>query len=77
MKKLVFVAALFVLIMSALAACGGSGGGGNANSANLTVWAMGAEGDNLKTLATSFNQQNPGIHVNVQSIPWSNAHAKF
>ena len=77
MKKLVFVVALFVLIMSALAACGSSGGGGNANSANLTVWAMGAEGDNLKTLATSFNQQNPGIHVNVQSIPWSNAHAKL
>lgn len=77
-KKHVVLVVLLVLVMSVLAACGGgSGKSGNANSGNLTVWAMGAEGDNLKTLATSFMQQNPGIHVSVQSIPWSDAHAKL
>lgn len=38
---------------------------------------MGAEGDNLKTLAADFTKQNPGIQVSVQSIPWSDAHSKF
>lgn len=78
-KRLVVLVALLALVIPVLAACGssGSGNGGNANSANLTVWAMGTEGDNLKTLATSFTQQNPGIHINVQSIPWSDAHAKL
>lgn len=76
-QKNMFVVVLMVLAMSLLAACGGSGSGGNANSAHLTVWAMGAEGDNLKTLAADFTKQNPGIQVSVQSIPWSDAHSKF
>ena len=76
-QKNMFVVVLMLLAMSLLAACGGGSGGGNANSAHLTVWAMGAEGDNLKTLAADFTKQNPGIQVSVQSIPWSDAHSKF
>lgn len=78
-KRHVVLVVLLALMMSVLAACGNGGGGssGNASSATLNVWGMGTEGDNLKTLATSFMQQNPGIHINIQSIPWSNAHAKL
>jgi len=70
---------LFVLVLSLITvACGGgSSGGGNPNSASLTVWGMGAEGDSLKVLASDFMKQNPGIHVTVQSIPWANAHQKL
>lgn len=69
---------LFMLVLSLSAvACGGGSGGGNPNSANLTVWAMGAEGDSLKVLTSDFMQQNPNIHVTVQSIPWSDAHSKL
>jgi maltose-binding protein MalE len=42
-QKNVFLAALLILVMSILAACGGGASSGNANSANLTVWGMGAE----------------------------------
>src|SRR5205807_1798498 len=52
-------------------------GGGNPNSANLTVWGMGTEGDDLKVLASDFMKQNPNIHVTVQAIPWSDAHNKL
>jgi multiple sugar transport system substrate-binding protein len=38
---------------------------------------MGTEGDSLKVLATDFMQKNPNIHVQVQAIPWSDAHQKF
>jgi ABC-type glycerol-3-phosphate transport system substrate-binding protein len=51
-RKNVFIAVFLVLVMSLLAACGGGASSGNANSANLTVWGMGAEGDSLKILAT-------------------------
>ena len=78
-QKIVFMLALLVLTMGLLAACGsgGSSNSGNPNSANLTVWGMGAEGDSLKVLANDFMKQNPGIHVTIQSIPWANAHQKL
>lgn len=75
----------------ALTGCGRAdtpaGGGGTttgaavnasaAASGTLEVWAMGAEGDKLKTLTDKFTAANPGVKVNVTSIPWSSAHDKF
>ncbi|HZU67742.1 MAG TPA: sugar ABC transporter substrate-binding protein [Ktedonobacteraceae bacterium] len=76
--KLLAILAPLTLLVMVLAACGGGGGGsGNANSGNLTIWAMGTEGDNLKVLANDFMKQNPNIHITVQSIPWSDAHSKL
>ena len=43
----------------------------------ITVWAMGAEGDKLPTLAKQFESNNPGAKVNVTAIPWDAAHDKF
>jgi multiple sugar transport system substrate-binding protein len=77
----VFILATLMLTMWLVAACGGpgggGGGGGNANTANLTIWGMGSEGDSLKVLTSDFMKQNPGIHVTVQSIPWLAAHQKL
>jgi multiple sugar transport system substrate-binding protein len=44
---------------------------------NLTVWAMGTEGENLPKLTKSFEQANPGVKVTVTPIPWDAAHNKF
>jgi multiple sugar transport system substrate-binding protein len=43
----------------------------------LTVWAMGAEGDKLPALLKEFEAANPGVKVNVTAIPWDGAHDKF
>src|SRR6478735_5107532 len=43
----------------------------------ITVWAMGAEGDNLSKLTKDFEAANPGVSVKVTSIPWAAAHDKF
>ena len=43
----------------------------------ITVWAMGAEGENLPTLAKEFEAENPGTTVQVTPIPWDAAHDKF
>jgi multiple sugar transport system substrate-binding protein len=48
-----------------------------AASGDITVWAMGAEGDNLPKLTKDFEAANPGVHVNVTAIPWDAAHDKF
>jgi multiple sugar transport system substrate-binding protein len=48
-----------------------------AASGTLEVWAMGAEGDQLKAVTDKFMAANPGVKVNVTSIPWSSAHDKF
>ncbi len=43
----------------------------------ITVWAMGAEGQNLPDLAKDFEAANPGVKINVTAIPWASAHDKF
>ena len=72
----------------ALSACGRSTGAAASNdqakdvssgkaNGTITVWAMGAEGDKLPTLAKQFESANPGAKVNVTAIPWDAAHDKF
>jgi len=46
-------------------------------SGTITVWAMGAEGDNLSKLTQDFEAANPGVKVQVTAIPWDAAHDKF
>jgi multiple sugar transport system substrate-binding protein len=71
-----------------LAGCGrdnGSASGGQTAKAisggkatgSITVWAMGAEGENLPALAKEFEAANPGVKVNITAIPWDAAHDKF
>jgi multiple sugar transport system substrate-binding protein len=48
-----------------------------AATGTITVWAMGAEGENLPTLAKEFETANPGVKVEVTPIPWDAAHDKF
>ncbi len=44
---------------------------------DLQVWAEGNEGELLPKLLKGFEQQNPGVHVTVTSIPWQGAHDKL
>ncbi len=43
----------------------------------ITMWAMGAEGENLPALTKEFEAANPGVKVQVTAIPWDAAHDKF
>ena len=62
--------ALFILL---LAACNKNAH----DSARLHVWAIGAEGEHLGTMARQFEQEHPDIRIEVQSIPWSAVHEKL
>jgi multiple sugar transport system substrate-binding protein len=82
--RIVRLATLAAALAFALAACGGddeegAGGGeaGGAPSGEITVWAMGAEGEKLDVLAKDFMQQNPEITVKVTPIAWEVAHDKL
>ena len=46
-------------------------------SGELTVWAMGAEGTKLGTLADAFMEANPGVKVSVTPVDWGQAVAKL
>jgi len=41
------------------------------------MWAMGREGEVVGELLTDFEREHPGVHVDVQQIPWSAAHEKL
>ncbi|MGB3543876.1 sugar ABC transporter substrate-binding protein [Rubrivirga sp.] len=43
----------------------------------LEFWAMGAEGENVRPLLDQFEDENPGIRVEVQRLPWTSAHEKL
>jgi multiple sugar transport system substrate-binding protein len=47
------------------------------DSITLRFWAMGAEGERVAQMMPEFERENPGIHVRVQSMPWSAAHEKL
>jgi multiple sugar transport system substrate-binding protein len=44
---------------------------------DITVWAMGTEGDNLGVLADAFMQEFPDISVEVTAVPWDAAHDRI
>ncbi|HZB49452.1 MAG TPA: sugar ABC transporter substrate-binding protein [Mycobacteriales bacterium] len=63
---------------------GGAGGGEEAKgisegpaTGEITVWAMGAEGEKLPTLAKEFEAANPGVTVKITPVPWDAAHDKI
>lgn len=78
---------LSLVLALVLAGCGGNGetqvqsgqqtGDGGEISGDLTVWAMGAEGENLPELAKQFEQEHGGITVKVVPVPWETAHDKL
>ena len=60
-----------------LAVTGGCGRAPEKGTTTLRFWAMGREGEVVQELLPEFERQNPGIHVEVQQIPWTAAHEKL
>lgn len=83
------VALVAALALTTVAACGraddtGSAGGGEAAeltegaaTGELTVWAMGAEGEALPGFVDDFVADNPDVDIEVVPIPWDAARDKF
>lgn len=79
-------AAVALAAMLALAGCGRDGGGGQETAqpigegkatGEITVWAMGTEGEKLSALADDFMKENPEAKVTVTAVPWDGAHDKL
>lgn len=81
------LAALAVTAL-ALSACGrgdedpsgaqeGEAVAGGTASGEITVWAMGTEGEQLSVLADEFMKENPEAKVSVTPVPWDGAHNKL
>ncbi len=63
-----------VLAMFALAACSRK----DTDSRQvLTFWAMGREAEVVGQFLPEFERSHPGIHVDLQQIPWTAAHEKL
>ncbi len=43
----------------------------------LRFWAMGRESEVLEALMPAFEAEHPGVHVRIESLPWTAAHAKL
>ncbi|MGB3445040.1 MAG: sugar ABC transporter substrate-binding protein [Actinophytocola sp.] len=46
-------------------------------SGDISVWAMGTEGEKLSALADDFMKENPDAKVTVTPVPWDGAHNKL
>lgn len=58
-----------------LGACGGAHTAGGTQQ--VTFWAMGREGEAVRTLIPAFERAHPHIRVNVDILPWKEAHQKL
>lgn len=78
-----------VAMIAGMSACGRSANNADSDSdavktidsskatGDLTIWAMGNEGDLLDDFAKGFEKENPDVKVKVTAIPWSSAHDKL
>jgi multiple sugar transport system substrate-binding protein len=62
-----------VILAAALGACSSH----DDSRVTLHFWALGREGEVVKDLMPEFERLNPGIRVEVQQIPFLNAHEKL
>ena len=83
MKRFAFLALALCAIVLTAASCGGGGDGdgdqaaGGEPQGEITVWAMGAEGEKLDVLAKDFMAANQGVTVKVTPVAWDVAHDKL
>ena len=66
-----------VVLAAALLAAWGCAKPRGQGGVTLRIWAMGREGEVVGELLTDFEREHPGVHVDVQQIPWSAAHEKL
>ncbi|GGA41224.1 sugar ABC transporter substrate-binding protein [Paenibacillus physcomitrellae] len=60
-----------------LAGCGSNNSNsGSGSSKTLKVWFMGTS-DTVTPITKMYEEQNPGVKVEVQAIPWDSAHDKL
>ncbi|MEV7229592.1 sugar ABC transporter substrate-binding protein [Polymorphospora sp. NPDC051019] len=86
-RKYSAVTAVAVALAVALTAgCGRDSAGGDDEARSvadgpatgeITVWAMGTEGEKLGAFAQRFMAENPDARVNVTPVPWDAAHQKI
>lgn len=88
--KMVVAGITSIAAMVSLAACGRTADSGaekdntavshigdSKASGQLTIWAMGNEGEKMNGFVKKFEQQNPDVKISVTSIPWSSYKDKF
>ena len=59
--------------LGGLAGCGAPGGA----AIELRMWVLGREGELVAELVAGFEREHPGIHVEIQQLPFLSAHEKL
>jgi len=67
------IGALAAIMLWVLAGCART----ETDAQTIRFWAMGSEGEVVAELLSEFERRNPGIHVQLQQLPWKGAHAKL
>jgi multiple sugar transport system substrate-binding protein len=80
-SRAALVCAVAALLLAGCGRGGGAAAGGSVPAGKvtgtITMWAQGTEGQDLSTLIKGFEEENPGVTVNVTAIPWGDAYAKY
>ena len=71
------VVALRIVALAALALAAGSCIRPEPGRTELRFWLMGREAEVIAQLLPEFEREHPDIHVTVQQLPWTAAHAKL
>ena len=64
----------FWFLVFVLSACSGAR---QTKRTTIEFWGLGREGEVVADMVPEFERRNPGIHVDVQQIPWTAAHEKL
>ena len=75
--KIIINSSYLILVLIAFAYLGVSCNSSNNDKVTIKFWAMGTEAEYVTKLVPEFEKQNPGIHIEVQQIPWNAAQEKL
>lgn len=88
-RKALAVGAIGIIGLLAFAGCGRADDAGSSGDAatttvddspatgDITIWAMGEEGENLGDFSKAFTEKNPDATVTVTNIPWADVMTKY
>lgn len=76
-RLLVTAVAITMALTTILSGCSSKKEEAADGKTTLKVWGMGSEGKLLEKMSAKFEAENPDIKVEVQALPWDQAHDKL
>lgn len=76
-KKIIWTIVIIIVIIIGLNSWHQKAMASKKNSSVISVWLLGETAQDMQPYATQFEKENPGLKVDIQYVPWTEAYTKI